>query len=115
MKSPAKDWLLQAEGIRKRFGDHEVLKGVSVQARQGDVISMIGSSGSGKSTFLRCLNLLEQPNAGRIAVSGEELNLVPDKTGALKAADPAQLQRLRSRVAMVFQHVKLNFFFYWGN
>ena len=80
---------------------------MSVQARQGDVISMIGSSGSGKSTFLRCLNLLEQPNAGRIEVSGEELALVPDKHGALKAADPAQLQRLRSRVSMVFQHFNL--------
>ncbi|MFY7857866.1 MAG: ATP-binding cassette domain-containing protein, partial [Rubrivivax sp.] len=53
--------LLQAEGITKRFGTHEVLQGVSVRARRGDVISMIGSSGSGKSTFLRCLNLLEQP------------------------------------------------------
>ena len=58
--------ILQAEGIHKRFGNNEVLKGVSVTARKGDVISMIGSSGSGKSTFLRCLNLLEQPNAGRI-------------------------------------------------
>ena len=107
MKSPGTDWVLQAEGIFKRFGDNEVLKGVSVQARQGDVISMIGSSGSGKSTFLRCLNLLEQPSAGRISVSGEKLVLVPDKAGALKAADAAQLQRLRSRVSMVFQHFNL--------
>ena len=105
--NPDIDWLLQAVGIHKRFGDNEVLRGVSVQARQGDVISMIGSSGSGKSTFLRCLNLLEQPNAGRIIVAGEELALVPDKHGALKAADPAQLQRLRSRVSMVFQHFNL--------
>ena len=105
--NPDIDWLLQAVGIHKRFGDNEVLRGVSVQARQGDVISMIGSSGSGKSTFLRCLNLLEQPDAGRIVVAGEELALVPDKHGALKAADPAQLQRLRSRVSMVFQHFNL--------
>jgi arginine/ornithine transport system ATP-binding protein len=99
--------LLLAEGIHKRFGANEVLKGVSVQARQGDVISMIGSSGSGKSTFLRCLNLLEQPDAGRIVVDGDELALVADRNGALKARDPAQLQRLRSRVAMVFQHFNL--------
>jgi len=105
--SAASRLLLQAEGIVKRFGSNEVLKGVSVQARQGDVISMIGSSGSGKSTFLRCLNLLEQPDAGRIVVDGEVLDLVPDKTGALKARDPAQLQRLRTRVAMVFQHFNL--------
>ncbi len=98
---------LQAEGIVKRFGANEVLSGVSVQAARGDVISMIGASGSGKSTFLRCLNLLEQPNAGRIVVAGEELKLVPDKSGALKAAEPAQLQRLRSKVSMVFQHFNL--------
>ena len=102
------DPLLIADQIVKRFGNNEVLKGVSIRAAKGDVISMIGSSGSGKSTFLRCLNLLEQPNAGRIVVGGEELLLVPDKkNGALKAQDPAQLQRLRSRVAMVFQHFNL--------
>jgi arginine/ornithine transport system ATP-binding protein len=100
-------WLLQAEDIHKRFGTHEVLRGVSVRARQGDVISMIGASGSGKSTFLRCLNLLEQPHAGRIVVGGEELALAPERDGALKAKDPAALQRLRSRVAMVFQHFNL--------
>ncbi|MCZ8258481.1 MAG: ATP-binding cassette domain-containing protein [Bacteroidia bacterium] len=102
--------ILQALDIHKRFGSNEVLKGVSVQARAGDVISMIGSSGSGKSTFLRCLNLLEQPNSGRILVDGEELVLVPDprdKAASLRARDARQLQRLRSRVAMVFQHFNL--------
>ena len=108
MTEQPKPTLLLAEGIVKRFGNNEVLKGVSVQARQGDVISMIGSSGSGKSTFLRCLNLLEQPNAGRIVIGDEALTLVPDgKSGALKAQDAAQLQRLRTRVAMVFQHFNL--------
>jgi arginine/ornithine transport system ATP-binding protein len=99
--------ILQGLDIHKRFGNNEVLKGVSVCADKGDVISMIGSSGSGKSTFLRCLNLLELPNAGRIILSGDELNLVSDKQGALKVSDPAQLQRLRSEVAMVFQHFNL--------
>ncbi len=98
---------LVAEGITKRFGANEVLKGVSMRANQGDVIAMIGSSGSGKSTFLRCLNLLEQPDRGRIVVGGEELKLVPGANGALKAADAGQLQRLRARVAMVFQHFNL--------
>ncbi len=98
---------LLAEGIVKRFGSNEVLKGVGVTARARDVISMIGSSGSGKSTFLRCLNLLEQPNAGRIVIGGEDLALVPGRDGALKAREPAQLQRLRSQVAMVFQHFNL--------
>ena len=99
--------LLIAEHITKRFGANEVLKGVSVRANKGDVIAMIGSSGSGKSTFLRCLNLLEQPDRGRIVVGGEELRLVPGANGALKAADAGQLQRLRARVAMVFQHFNL--------
>ncbi|MBX3633996.1 MAG: ATP-binding cassette domain-containing protein [Rubrivivax sp.] len=99
--------MLQAEGIHKRFGAHEVLKGVDLRARRGDVISMIGASGSGKSTFLRCLNLLEQPDEGRIVVDGEELALVRDRSGPLRARDAAALQRLRSRVAMVFQHFNL--------
>jgi len=107
MTAPTIPPLLLAEGLTKRFGAHEVLKGVSVCARQGDVIAMIGSSGSGKSTFLRCLNLLEAPNAGSITVDGEVLDLVPGRDGALKARDAAQLQRLRTRVAMVFQHFNL--------
>ncbi len=98
---------LVADGICKRFGAVEVLKGVSVDAARGDVISMIGSSGSGKSTFLRCLNLLEKPSEGRIALAGEELRLRRDRRGELDAADPAQLQRMRSRIAMVFQSFNL--------
>ncbi|MBL8339461.1 MAG: ATP-binding cassette domain-containing protein [Rhodoferax sp.] len=98
---------LQALDIHKRFGTHEVLKGVSLEAHSGDVISIIGSSGSGKSTFLRCINLLEKPHQGRIVVAGEELRLVPDRSGELQAADARQLQRLRTRLAMVFQHFNL--------
>jgi ABC-type histidine transport system ATPase subunit len=101
------DEQLRAENIHKRFGAKKVLEGVSLSARSGDVISMIGASGSGKSTLLRCLNLLEQPDEGRIVVGGEELALVRDKAGALKAANAEQLRRLRSRVAMVFQHFNL--------
>ena len=99
--------ILQGLDICKRFGTHEVLRGVSVTANKGDVISMIGSSGSGKSTFLRCLNLLEQPNAGRIVLDGEELQLVPDQHGTLKVASQAKLQQLRAQVSMVFQHFNL--------
>ncbi len=98
---------LQAIDIHKKFGDNEVLKGVSLEAHAGDVISIIGSSGSGKSTFLRCINLLEKPNQGRIIVAGEELRLVPDKTGELRADDAKQLQRIRTKLAMVFQHFNL--------
>jgi arginine/ornithine transport system ATP-binding protein len=98
---------LQAEDIRKSFGSVEVLKGISVEAKAGDVIAMIGSSGSGKSTFLRCLNLLERPSAGRIVLGGEPLALVPGRDGALGPRDPGQLQRFRSRIAMVFQQFNL--------
>ena len=99
--------LLQVEGICKRYGSNEVLKGVSLQAHAGDVISLIGSSGSGKSTLLRCINLLEKPNAGRIVLAGEELALKPNAQGELQAVNAAQLQRMRTRLAMVFQHFNL--------
>src|ERR1700712_2487926 len=95
---------LEVQDLHKCYGSHEVLKGVSLTARAGDVIAIIGSSGSGKSTLLRCINLLEQPNAGRILLAGEALRLKPGRRGELQAADQRQLQRMRSRLAMVFQH-----------
>jgi histidine transport system ATP-binding protein len=99
---------LFVDALHKQYGDHEVLKGVSLQANAGDVISVIGSSGSGKSTMLRCINFLEQPNAGRIFVDGEEVRTRADsRTGALQVADPKQLQRVRTKLAMVFQHFNL--------
>ncbi|KHJ60299.1 ATP-binding cassette domain-containing protein, partial [Burkholderia glumae] len=98
---------LAAHDIHKRYGDNEVLKGVSLDARAGDVISIIGASGSGKSTFLRCINFLEKPNAGRIVVDGEEVRTRADRLGALDVADHRQLQRIRTKLAMVFQHFNL--------
>ncbi|PNB70667.1 histidine/lysine/arginine/ornithine ABC transporter ATP-binding protein [Pseudomonas sp. GW456-E7] len=98
---------LEVQDLHKSYGAHQVLKGVSLQAQAGDVISIIGSSGSGKSTFLRCINLLEQPNAGDIVLNGELLKLVTNKLGGLKAAEPRQLQRMRSQLSMVFQHFNL--------
>jgi arginine/ornithine transport system ATP-binding protein len=98
---------LQAIDIHKRFGSNEVLKGVSLSAKAGDVIAMIGSSGSGKSTFLRCINLLEKPHQGRIIVAGEELKLTAAANGELNAADSKQLARMRTKLAMVFQHFNL--------
>ncbi|MDO4705809.1 MAG: ATP-binding cassette domain-containing protein [Comamonadaceae bacterium] len=108
MTPSPKDIKLQVENIHKRYGANEVLKGVSLAARAGDVISIIGSSGSGKSTFLRCMNLLERPNEGRIVLTGEELALRRDaRDGELHAADIAQLQRFRTKLTMVFQHFNL--------
>ena len=98
---------LEVGELHKRYGDHEVLKGISLAAYAGDVISVIGSSGSGKSTLLRCINLLERPNAGSIRVAGEELKLAMAKDGMLRATDARQLQRMRAELAMVFQNFNL--------
>ncbi|MBP1885866.1 ABC transporter ATP-binding protein [Sinorhizobium mexicanum] len=93
--------------LHKRFGPLEVLKGVSLTARQGDVIAIIGGSGSGKSTFLRCINMLELPSAGRVSVHGEEIRMKPDGHGGLVPADRKQVQRIRTQLGMVFQSFNL--------
>lgn len=98
---------LEVQDIHKSFGRLEVLKGVSLAARQGDVIAILGASGSGKSTFLRCINLLELPDAGRIRVTGEEIRLVPKRGGGLVPADRRQVERARTRLGMVFQQFNL--------
>jgi histidine transport system ATP-binding protein len=97
---------LIVEDLHKSYGANAVLKGVSLRAAEGDVIAVIGSSGSGKSTFLRCINFLEHPTAGRITVNGEQIRLMPDRHGTL-VPDPKQLQQVRTRLAMVFQHFNL--------
>ncbi|WP_433741182.1 ABC transporter ATP-binding protein [Pseudomonas putida] len=97
---------LTVENLYKRFGDNEVLKGVSLNARAGDVVSMIGASGSGKSTMLRCINFLERADEGAIALDGERV-LTRQGVGGMRVANPKQLQRLRTRLAMVFQHFNL--------
>ncbi|CAH0212178.1 Octopine permease ATP-binding protein P [Pseudomonas sp. Bi70] len=98
---------LEIRNLHKRYGDLEVLKGISLTARDGDVISILGSSGSGKSTFLRCVNLLENPHQGQIIVAGEELKLKAQKNGELTAADSRQINRLRSEIGFVFQNFNL--------
>ncbi len=98
---------LVVDDLHKSFGSLEVLKGVSLTARDGDVISLIGSSGSGKSTFLRCINLLEIPNAGRIEVKGELIRMKPLSGGLAVPADKRQVDRIRARLGMVFQSFNL--------
>jgi octopine/nopaline transport system ATP-binding protein len=95
------------EGLHKSFGDLEVLKGVSMTAHEGDVVSMIGASGSGKSTFLRCINFLEMPTQGRIQVTGEDISLKTGHDGNLHPTDRHQLERIRTRLGMVFQSFNL--------
>lgn len=98
---------LEVRDLHKSYGNLEVIKGISLAAYDGDVISILGSSGSGKSTFLRCLNLLENPHQGHIYFSGEELQLKADKTGALQAVSNEQINRLRTQVGFVFQNFNL--------
>ena len=95
-----------ADNIHKRFGSLEVLKGVSLTAHQGDVIALIGSSGSGKSTFLRCINMLETPDDGHITVDGETITLVK-RHGRTVPANIRQVERIRTRLGMVFQQFNL--------
>ncbi|MNF31815.1 Histidine transport ATP-binding protein HisP [compost metagenome] len=97
---------LRVADLHKRYGDNEVLKGVSLDARSGDVISLIGTSGSGKSTMLRCINFLEQPDQGSITLDGQTIRIQHSRAG-VRSADKAQLQGLRTRLAMVFQNFNL--------
>jgi len=88
--------VLRAEGLRKSFGDRTVLAGVDLEVDRGDVVALIGPSGSGKSTLLRCLNLLEQPDDGRIWLGDEDIT------------DPrADADRIRARFGVVFQQFNL--------
>ena len=98
---------LQVEDIHKSFDGVEVLKGVSLTAQKHDVISIIGSSGSGKSTLLRCMNLLEFPDSGKLRVHGEELDLAPNLRGGRSRRFQRQIERVRSRLGMVFQSFNL--------
>jgi len=98
---------LDIKNLHKSFGDNEVLKGIDLTANKGDVISIIGSSGSGKSTFLRCINLLEMPTAGDISVNGELIEMIDGRDGNRDIANKKQVQRIRSRLAMVFQGFNL--------
>lgn len=98
---------LSVTDLHKSFGSHEVLKGVSLKACEGDVISLLGSSGSGKSTFLRCINLLETPTSGLITVHGEDIKMSKDGHGVSHPTDPRQVERIRARLAMVFQSFNL--------
>ncbi len=98
----------QSEAIRvtdlhKSFGALEVLKGVSLTAHKGDVVAIIGGSGSGKSTFLRCINFLETPSSGQIVVNGEEIEMREDG----RPVHRKQIERIRTRLGMVFQAFNL--------
>tara|TARA_R110001592_G_scaffold102759_3_gene289867 strand:+ start:8052 stop:8819 length:768 start_codon:yes stop_codon:yes gene_type:complete len=98
---------LSIRNLHKSFADNEVLKGIDLEAHQGDVISILGASGSGKSTLLRCVNLLETPTSGDILVNGELIDMKLDKKRGAIPVSIKQVERIRSRLAMVFQGFNL--------
>ena len=107
IEAVARKTMIEVDRLHKRFGNIEVLKGVSLTAREGEVISLIGASGSGKSTLLRCINMLEIPDQGRILVDGESIHLNQNRPGAPLVSDAKQLVRIRSSLGMVFQNFNL--------
>jgi octopine/nopaline transport system ATP-binding protein len=98
---------IEVRGLRKSFGPVEVLKGIDLTAHEGEVISILGASGSGKSTMLRCINMLETPDGGEIVVAGEKVAMKPAAHGKSRVADRGQVQRIRSELGMVFQSFNL--------
>jgi polar amino acid transport system ATP-binding protein len=99
--------VIEIRGLHKSFGALEVLKGISLDAYEGDVVAIIGASGSGKSTLLRCINMLETPTSGTVAVHGERIEMKSDGQGGQVPANRRQIQRIRTRLAMVFQSFNL--------
>ena len=88
--------MIVTENLAKKFGDHEVLRGISQHIQKGEKVVIIGPSGSGKSTFLRCLNLLEKPTSGKVIFEGTDIT------------DPkADIDRIRQKMGMVFQQFNL--------
>jgi polar amino acid transport system ATP-binding protein len=98
--------MVKAEGVHKRFGRLEVLKGVTLEVVPGEVLCLLGPSGSGKSTFLRCINHLEKIDCGRLSVDGELVGYrqVGEKLHELRESEVA---RKRAEIGMVFQHFNL--------
>jgi arginine/ornithine transport system ATP-binding protein len=98
---------LVARDIHKSFGNFEVLKGISLTSRQQDVTAILGSSGSGKSTFLRCLNLLEVPDSGDLLVHGQQVHIGKNRQGESVPVDEKLVERIRAHLGMVFQQFNL--------
>ncbi len=98
--------MVRAEGVRKHFGRHEVLRGIDLEVRTGEVMCMIGPSGSGKSTFLRCINHLEKVDGGRLSVDGHLVGY-REQGGKLYELRDREVCQRRAEVGMVFQHFNL--------
>jgi polar amino acid transport system ATP-binding protein len=108
-RAAAGEPLLRVRGLAKRFGDHEVLRGIDLDVMPADRIAILGASGSGKSTLLRCLNFMEVPTAGTVELAGRPIGrAAPTKDApGRRLYDEAELTRVRQRVGMVFQQFNL--------
>jgi polar amino acid transport system ATP-binding protein len=98
--------LVKVQGLRKSFGDLQILNGIDLEVDRGEVVAIIGPSGSGKTTILRCLNLLERPSGGQITVDGQTLCEETDD-GKIRFASKSQTRKIREEVGMVFQRFNL--------
>ncbi|BBK37567.1 ABC transporter ATP-binding protein [Allostella sp. ATCC 35155] len=93
--------------LHKRFGELEVLRGVSTRVDRGEVVSIIGASGSGKSTLLRCINYLEQPTSGEVRIEGEPVGFERRADGSTRRRSAREIARFRRELGMVFQQFNL--------
>ena len=100
------DVMVSSEGVHKRFGTNEVLKGITLTVGRGEVMCLLGPSGSGKSTFLRCINHLEKINSGRLSVDGELVGY-REGNGKLYELHEREVARKRQEIGMVFQSFNL--------
>jgi polar amino acid transport system ATP-binding protein len=100
------DVVMKARDVHKRFGRLEVLKGVSLDVRKGETVCMIGASGSGKTTFIRCINHLEKIDSGRITVNGHLIGY-REESGRLREDTERSIARQRTQIGMVFQRFNL--------
>ena len=107
MAHHSEELIIEALDIHKSFGDLEILKGISLQVKRGEVVVLIGASGSGKTTFIRCINLLEDIQSGQIRVSGQPMGYRTRTDGSLVRDSERNIARQRRDIGMVFQRFNL--------
>ncbi|MHC8320258.1 amino acid ABC transporter ATP-binding protein [Pseudomonas sp. GB2N2] len=107
MAHKSDELIIEALDIHKSFGDLQILKGISLQVRRGEVVVLIGASGSGKTTFIRCINLLEEIQSGQIRVSGQPMGYRTRTDGSLVRDSERNIARQRRDIGMVFQRFNL--------